>query len=91
MHSHGFNWWIGLFLGSLGVGALLGLIPLLMGLFMGQKKLGTGGFFACLVAGLATGLRFTPVVAALAALAVYRAWRKAERGVLSSSNAEQDH
>lgn len=43
-------------LGALIAGALIGAIPAICGAIKGKMGLAIGGFFACLVAGLALGM-----------------------------------
>ncbi len=47
---------VGAIVGSLVAGALLGLIPLIIGLKKGKKGLAIGGFIACMVGSLLAGL-----------------------------------
>lgn len=42
-------------LGALLVGALIGAVPLIMGLIKGQNKLAIGGFIACLIGSFVAG------------------------------------
>ena len=47
---------VGAIVGSLVAGALVGLIPLIIGLKKGKKGLAFGGFAACIVGSLIAGL-----------------------------------
>ena len=50
---------IGKLIGASLVGLFCGLIPLVVGSLLNQKRLGTGGFLACVVGGLLGGLFLT--------------------------------
>lgn len=73
---HGLHWYFGLYLGALIVGAASGLIPLVLGLCLKQRKLGYLGLLVCVVCGLLFGLKgITPPVT-ISCVAVLAAWRR---------------
>jgi MFS family permease len=50
------GYWVGIFLGGFVVGALCGLLPLLVGLKKQRRGLALAGWISCVVAGLILGL-----------------------------------
>jgi len=65
---------IGLVIGSLVTGALVGLVPLLLGRKLAQPKLGVAGFAVCVLGSLVGGLLLS--VPAAAVFSVTAWWRR---------------
>lgn len=81
---HTLTWWIGFAFGVVGgsliVGALLGLIPLVLGQYLGQTKLGRLGFLASVLAGFIAGIFGAVPVSLGFATTVYTRWRRSRTG-----------
>ena len=60
MEQHDVSWWVvfgvGAVAGSLIIGALLGLIPLVLGQFLAQVRLGRVAFLVTVVSGFVGGI-----------------------------------
>ena len=90
MASHDPAWWIGFgfgaIAGSLVVGALLGLIPLVLGQSIEQVKLGRVGFLCTVVAAFVGGV-FLAVPTTLGfVIAITLRWRRAKQAAIPVSN-----
>ena len=90
MTSHDPAWWIGFgfgaVAGSLVVGALLGLVPLVLGQSVGHVKLGRVGFLCTVVAALVNGI-FLAVPTTLGfVIAITLRWRRAKQAAIKVSN-----
>jgi hypothetical protein len=84
---HPASWWLafvfGLVAGSLLVGVLLGLIPLILGRYLGQTKLGQLGFLISVVAGFIAGILGALPVALGFTGTIFARWRRGRNSVAS--------
>ena len=84
-------WWVGFSIGavvgSLLVGVLLGLVPLILGQYVGEAKFGRLGFLLSVVAGFIAGAIGAVPVSIGFAVAIILRWRRAKANVTSSSDA----
>jgi hypothetical protein len=78
--AHPASWWVafgfGAVAGSLIVGVLLGLIPLVLGRYLGQTKLGQLGFLISVVAGFIAGILGAVPVALGFSSTIFVRWRR---------------
>ena len=82
MQHHDASYWVGWVFGAVGaslaVGALLGLIPLVLGQSIAQVKLGRVGFFCTLGGGFIGGVLLAlPVALGFVTVLIVR-WRRAK-------------
>ncbi|QVK18181.1 hypothetical protein KHQ81_00230 [Mycoplasmatota bacterium] len=47
---------LAVFIGAIGIGVIMGLIPLLVGISKDQKGLGIAGFISCIIGGFLLGI-----------------------------------
>ena len=92
--AHDAMWWVGYWLGliggSLSVGALLGLIPLVLGRCLGLVKFGLAAFLATVVAGLAMGLIGAVPASLVLAGSIYLRWRQTRNTTVESTRMNVD-
>ncbi|MBQ1472873.1 MAG: hypothetical protein IIZ31_03700 [Lachnospiraceae bacterium] len=72
---------VGAIVGSLVAGALLGLIPLIIGLKKGKKGLAIGGFAACIVGSLIAGLLLNIPMCVLFTVLIFVLGKKTDAAV----------
>ena len=92
MANHDPAWWLGFgfgaIAGNLMVGALLGLIPFVLGQSVGHVKLGRVGFLCTVVAAFVGGI-FLAVPTALGfVIAITLRWRRTKQATLPVSNSD---
>jgi fructose-specific phosphotransferase system IIC component len=84
---HPASWWlafvVGMVAGSLLVGVLLGLIPLILGRYLGQTRLGQLGFLISVVAGFIAGILGALPVAVGFAGTIFVRWRRSRNAIVS--------
>lgn len=80
---------VGAIVGSLVAGALLGLIPLIIGLKKGKKGLAFGGFAACIVGSLLAGLILNIPMCALFTILIFVLDKKSESAATQQIEATQ--
>jgi hypothetical protein len=77
---HPASWWVSFAIGAVGgallVGVLLGLIPLVLGRYLGQTRLGQLGFLMSVAAGFLAGVIGAVPVALGFATTIYARWRR---------------
>jgi hypothetical protein len=86
---HGPAWYVGLIAGAVLVGAVVGLIPLCMGLLMKQRKLAYAGLAACTMGGLIFGIKGAMWSAVPVVATIFGNWyrRRAEQSKRSGTAA----
>jgi hypothetical protein len=92
MPHHDAPFWVGFAFGaisaSLMVGALLGLIPLILGQSIAQVRLGRVGFFATLGAGFVGGILLALPVSLGFSIALIIRWRRAKSAIDPAADSE---
>ena len=90
MTQHDPSWWVGFGLGLVGgsllVGVLLGLIPLVVGQLVGQARLGRIGFVATVVASFIGGVILGVPASLSLVLAVLWQWRRVRGASAATGN-----
>jgi hypothetical protein len=90
---HPASWWVGFVFGAVGasliVGVFLGLIPLVLGRYLGQTRLGQLGFLTAVAAGFIAGVFGAAPVALGFAGTIYAAWRRGRNTMQSPPGAGQ--
>jgi hypothetical protein len=81
--SHPAFWWTGFVFGAIGaslmVGALLGLIPLVLGNHLDQRRLGRIGFLASVVCGFLAGVFGALPVSLAFVVTIFVRWRRGRK------------
>lgn len=89
--SHPASWWVyfgvGAVAGSLMVGALLGLIPLVLGRHLGHAKLGRIAFLVSVLSGFVAGIFGALPVALGFTGTIFLKWRR-NRGAIDPGASE---
>lgn len=92
MANHDPGWWLGFgfgaVAGSLLVGALLGLIPLVLGQSVGHVKLGRVGFLWTVTAAFVGGIFLALPTTLGFVIAIALRWRHAKQATLPVSNSD---
>jgi hypothetical protein len=85
--SHPASWWIGFVFGAIGaslmVGALLGLIPLVLGKHLDQPKLGRVGFLASVAGGFLAGVFGALPVSLAFVVTIFVRWKRGRKATLA--------
>jgi uncharacterized membrane protein len=88
MPQHDTSWWVGFGLGLVGgsllVGVLLGLIPIVVGQLVAQTKLGRVGFVVTVLASFVGGVVLAVPASLAFVVAVLWQWRRVRRTLAAS-------
>jgi hypothetical protein len=81
--SHPASWWTGFVFGAIGaslmVGALLGLLPLVLGKHLDQPKLGRIGFLASVAGGFLAGVFGALPLSLAFVVTIFGRWRRGRK------------
>ena len=92
MPQHDTSWWVGFGLGLVGgsllAGALLGLIPLVVGQLVAQTKLGRIGFVVTVLASFIGGAVLAGPVSLGFVVAILWRWRRARSTSAATGNRD---